>query len=232
MRFPEAVMRRAEALARGECLEDIPPALPAATVVILRPADPFEVLLMRRPTSMAFAGGMHVFPGGRVEDGDGSHPGSGGSALVGAALRETLEECGITLEGSGLRRMAHWVTPEAETRRFDTHFFLCAVDGRTEIVPEDVSEADAAFWITPSEGLERHRRGELPMLPPTLAVLWDLASCGSLDEALDKPRTIVPLMPRPVVGPAGSSGISWVLVDAGTGAVIADAAADEQGGMR
>ncbi|HEY6057262.1 MAG TPA: hypothetical protein VIV06_04480, partial [Candidatus Limnocylindrales bacterium] len=45
----------------------------AATIVFLRPgpARP-EVLLTRRPASMAFAAGLHVFPGGRVEDADGS----------------------------------------------------------------------------------------------------------------------------------------------------------------
>ena len=44
---------------------------PAATVVLLRPgpAGP-EVLLTQRPTTMAFAADMHVFPGGAVDPGD------------------------------------------------------------------------------------------------------------------------------------------------------------------
>src|SRR3954454_1788366 len=46
--------------------------IPAATVVLLRPssAGP-EVLLTRRPTTMAFAADVEVFPGGRIDDGDG-----------------------------------------------------------------------------------------------------------------------------------------------------------------
>jgi 8-oxo-dGTP pyrophosphatase MutT (NUDIX family) len=45
--------------------------IPAATVVVLREsaAGP-EVLLTHRPTTMAFAAGMHVFPGGRVDAAD------------------------------------------------------------------------------------------------------------------------------------------------------------------
>ena len=42
--------------------------LPAATVVLLRPRrDGLEALLTHRPTTMAFAADMHVFPGGRVD---------------------------------------------------------------------------------------------------------------------------------------------------------------------
>ena len=44
---------------------------PAATVVLLRRGRAgLEVLLTRRPASMAFAPDMHVFPGGRVDAGD------------------------------------------------------------------------------------------------------------------------------------------------------------------
>lgn len=42
----------------------------AATVILLRPRQPrgFEVLLTRRPATMAFLGGMYCFPGGTVRD--------------------------------------------------------------------------------------------------------------------------------------------------------------------
>jgi 8-oxo-dGTP pyrophosphatase MutT (NUDIX family) len=42
-------------------------ARPASTVVLLRPARPFDVFLVRRSDSIAFMGGAHVFPGGRVD---------------------------------------------------------------------------------------------------------------------------------------------------------------------
>ena len=44
---------------------------PAATVVLLRDGpDGLETLLTRRPTTMAFAADVHVFPGGRVDAAD------------------------------------------------------------------------------------------------------------------------------------------------------------------
>jgi 8-oxo-dGTP pyrophosphatase MutT (NUDIX family) len=101
-----------------------PAARPAATVVLLRDAPgpgsgSLQVFLQRRVAGMAFAGGMTVFPGGGVDTGDrvdpdlwqgpdaqwwarrfGCDPDEAG-ALVVAAVRETFEECGVLLAGSG-----------------------------------------------------------------------------------------------------------------------------------
>ena len=91
----------------------------AATVMLLRDGEPgLEVFLLRRVLGMAFAGGMTVFPGGGVDDGDAAvaeHGWSGAepswwagrlgadearaTRLVCAAARETFEECGILLAG-------------------------------------------------------------------------------------------------------------------------------------
>ncbi len=91
----------------------------AATVVLLRPgaAGPAEVYLLRRQTSMAFAAGMCVFPGGGVDPRDfdadvawaGPPPAAWAGrlgvdeatarALVCAAVRETFEESGVLLAG-------------------------------------------------------------------------------------------------------------------------------------
>lgn len=91
----------------------------AATVVLLRAGrDGPEVLLTQRPASMAFAGDLHVFPGGRVDAGDADpravrrsalSPADAATALGGdlepsialashvAAIRELFEEAGVLL---------------------------------------------------------------------------------------------------------------------------------------
>jgi glyoxylase-like metal-dependent hydrolase (beta-lactamase superfamily II)/8-oxo-dGTP pyrophosphatase MutT (NUDIX family) len=96
---------------------------PAATVVLLRRGpDGLEALLTHRPTTMAFAPDVHVFPGGRVDPADldlglqarsvvsaaeaGSALGgdlSGPDALAAyvAAIREAFEEVGILLADFG-----------------------------------------------------------------------------------------------------------------------------------
>jgi len=106
--------------ARQYAAGTLTPAEPrnAATVVLLRPSERGpSVYLLRRQTSMAFAGGMCVFPGGGVDprDFDASVAWEGPSpaewagrlgtdeatalALVCAAVRETFEESGVLLAG-------------------------------------------------------------------------------------------------------------------------------------
>ena len=92
-------------------------ARPASTVVLLRDgAAGLEAYVLRRRTSMAFAGGMHAFPGGVVDPRDTdedtlrwlgplpaewalrlrtSEPAARG--FVCAAVRETFEEAGVLL---------------------------------------------------------------------------------------------------------------------------------------
>lgn len=100
--------------------EDAPVPEPrdASTVMLLRDGDRgLEVFLVRRVSSMAFAGGMTVFPGGGVDESDADPrlAWAGPAAtwwadrlsvaedrarrLVCAAARETFEECGVLLAG-------------------------------------------------------------------------------------------------------------------------------------
>jgi len=109
-----------EDLARAFARGDKVPAEPrhASTVLLLRDGtEGPEAYLLRRVKGMAFAGGMHVFPGGSVDPDDedaeigwaGPSARQWGSwfgaderlarALVCAAVRETFEECGVLLAG-------------------------------------------------------------------------------------------------------------------------------------
>jgi len=124
--LPPDLIERARAFARGraEGTAEVAAARDAATVVLLRDrADRvagLEVYLLRRAPTMAFAAGMHVFPGGSVDVRDAGHAtaefGWSGPAprrwadwlgcdeplaraLVCAAVRETFEESGILLAG-------------------------------------------------------------------------------------------------------------------------------------
>lgn len=118
VRMPQAFVDSARAFREG----GVTPAEPrdAATVLLLRDGEATsgpEVYLLRRQTSMAFAGGMYVFPGGGVDPRDFDHQVSWAGpdpdawarllgtdvararALVCAAVRETFEESGVLLAG-------------------------------------------------------------------------------------------------------------------------------------
>ncbi|WP_202387002.1 NUDIX hydrolase [Qipengyuania algicida] len=82
-------------------------AIPAATLVIFRRPDPAraaEILMVVRSRQLAFAGGMAVFPGGRVDPGDREMAAYHADAMTVdeaahriAAIRETIEETGLVV---------------------------------------------------------------------------------------------------------------------------------------
>lgn len=81
------------------------PSIPAATVVVFRRAQdggPPEILMTIRSKTMTFAGGMAVFPGGRVDEADRTLAATLGGDIDEvahrvAAVREALEETGLAV---------------------------------------------------------------------------------------------------------------------------------------
>ena len=79
-------------------MSDLPEAIPAATLVLMREraGAPPELLVTERTGQMAFAAGALVFPGGRIDADD--HVTAeqlGVEAAKVAAIRETIEETGL-----------------------------------------------------------------------------------------------------------------------------------------
>jgi 8-oxo-dGTP pyrophosphatase MutT (NUDIX family) len=97
---------------------------------------------------------------------------------------------GLVLRSDLLRPWAHWITPTVEPKRYDTRFFVAAMpEGQRAL---DVStEADRVAWMRPADAVEAAGRGEMPMLPPTLATLADLTAYDSVPAVLAAEREIV-----------------------------------------
>jgi len=251
------------------------PAAPrdASTVALLRPAGSgggFDVYLLRRRRSMAFAPGVHAFPGGSVDprDADADLAWSGpdaatwgqvlngppelARALICAAVRETFEESGVLLAGplpdtvvadtrgddwewdrralvdrslslaALLRRRglvlrsdllspwARWITPEMESRRFDTRFFAAALPAgqRTRDVG---GEADEVVWLPPAAAIAAARRGEMLLMPPTAVTLAEFARHQTAAGALAARRDMVPRQP----GISVIGGAAWLTIPDG-----------------
>lgn len=239
----------------------------AATVILVRESTgrPFEVFLMRRHKDQDFMGGVYVFPGGRLDEGDcdpqltavsdgltpeearqklqeGRLPLARALGLFFAALRETFEEAGVLLargpsgglvemrEGQDAGRFAryrlglherrlslaeiarrenlryaldllcpyaHWITPEVETRRFDTRFFLARQpEGQWPV--HDTIEMTKSVWIRPADAVERYEAGKILLMPPTLKTLDELSrfrTAGDLFEHA-RSRRIEPFLPQ------------------------------------
>jgi 8-oxo-dGTP pyrophosphatase MutT (NUDIX family) len=163
--------------------------IPAATVVLLRHSDDgFETLMLRKNRGQAF-GGHWVFPGGRVEPGDGSPGASEQKAAQHAAVREAAEETGVVLRGAELIPFGIWVPPLEAPKRFSTWFFVAALPEGAEEVVIDGGEIGDHVWEAPQAALDRHAAGEVELVPPTWITLWQLAQSDSVEGALDWART-------------------------------------------
>lgn len=124
------------------------------------------------------------------------------AALVAHELSfaDFLGRRGLVLRSDLLGAWARWITPEFEPRRYDTWFFAAALpEGQRTLAqgPEEAApgpgafaasgastEADLAVWIRPADAAAGYDRGELLMMPPTIATLRSLGPYATTAEVL------------------------------------------------
>ncbi len=172
----------------------------AATVVLLRDAPTgIETLMLRRDSRLAFAGGMWVFPGGRIDPvdfpaptgvGDGDPERELAAAGRNAAVREAEEEAGLVVAPDSLVPFAHWTPPPEAPKRFSTQFFVApAPEGQVTI---DDGEIRDHMWVSPTIALQRRDALEIELAPPTWVTLHTLSEHGSVAVAIDAARRSEP----------------------------------------
>jgi 8-oxo-dGTP pyrophosphatase MutT (NUDIX family) len=156
------------------------PVYAAATVVLLRDTlAGVECLMLRKNQGQTF-GGVWVFPGGRVEDVDGS----GDEGLRRAAVREAEEETGLRIDATALVPLSRWMPPPQAPKRFNTWFFVAPMpDGACEVVV-DGKEIGDHVWTAPAAALAAQARGEVELLPPTWVSLHQLSDHPDVATAL------------------------------------------------
>lgn len=89
---------------------------------------------------------------------------------------------GVTLAVDRILYFSHWITPEGPPRRYDTRFFITRAPENQE--DHDHRETDESVWIRPEEALERHERGDLKMIFPTLTTLRSICGYEHVDALL------------------------------------------------
>lgn len=186
--------------------DELPPARPAATVVVVREhAGHLEVLMLKRSEVGAFPG-FWVFPGGRVDDADGGADELAKAAS--AAVREASEEVSLALAPESLVTWAHWTPPSIQPRRFTTWFFVAPWSGQEVVV--DGHEIVEHRWMRPADALA----AGLSMAPPTFVTVTQLGEQGSWSAVSSGPMrgverfVTVPArdMPGPVLLWHGDAG--------------------------
>ena len=196
---------------------------PSATVLLVRDANPWELLLVQRPGGADFAPGAYVFPGGTVHDDDRAW----GDEIRGAAVREVFEEVGILLARGAtdahcvrvremlagdstfsravgelglqpsldeLVLLARWITPAQLRRRYDTRFFLARMPEGQAVQPQE-GEVTDWLWVSPASALENP---DVTLVYATRAVLESVAGARDVGSLFAHARRLDPV---PVVEP-------------------------------
>ena len=166
-------------------------AVPAATVIPVRDGtDGPEILMLRRDSRLAFAGGLWVFPGGRVDPADypSDDPTDLDTAELRAAAREAEEEAGLRLALETFERLSHWTPPPQTHKRYSTAFFVAPLSGDRPDVQIDDSEIRAHQWVTLPGALDLHATGEIEIAPPTFITLLQLTGFATTNDLVDAVR--------------------------------------------
>ncbi|MCX6422375.1 MAG: NUDIX domain-containing protein [Actinobacteria bacterium] len=115
---------------------------------------------------------------------------------AGGSLAALLNDHQLSIPADEIPIWSHWVTPEFQSRRFDTRFYVVGLPEGQE--PKDVSgESDSAIWVRPEDGLRQRYSGEMPMMIPTATTLREISEFPSVAEVLAEARrrVVQPLLP-------------------------------------
>ena len=139
-------------------------------------------------------------------------------------MLELAEAEDLVLACDHLVPFAHWITPETQPKRFDTHFFLANAP-RDQEAMHDGHESTDSVWITPAALVKAADAGEWYVMFPTRLNAQKFGRSERVADALADARSspVVTVMPRgqKVEGgrrlriPAGAGyGLTEAFVDA------------------
>lgn len=120
-------------------------------------------------------------------------------------FKDLLLEQPTKLQASRLSPWAHWITPEAMPKRFDTRFYLALHPEGQTCLPDQV-ETTQGVWIRPRDGVLGNHEARIPLSPPALVTLQELSvfktmrelKCAAWDKGWGFPR-----LPKALKSPWG-----------------------------
>ena len=110
---------------------------------------------------------------------------------------DIVRDEGLVVAADLMVPFAHWITPEAVPKRFDTHFFLIAAPV-VQLGAHDGSESVEGVWITPQQALREAEAGTRTLVFATRMNIEKLARYRTVAEAVEvtRSRPVVTVIPK------------------------------------
>ena len=143
-------------------------------------------------------------------------------------MLELAEVEDLVLACDHLVPFAHWITPETQPKRFDTHFFLAGAP-RDQEARHDGHESTASVWITPAALVEAADAGKWYVMFPTRLNAQKFGRSATVAGALAAARAA----PVVTVMPSGQKveGGRRLRIPAGAGYGLTEAFVDARGAV-
>jgi 8-oxo-dGTP pyrophosphatase MutT (NUDIX family) len=103
-------------------------------------------------------------------------------------LAELVRREGLLFAFDLMVPYSHWITPEIETRRFDTRFFLARLP-KGQLPVHDRMELTESRWMSPAFALAEHAAGRIVLMPPTLKTIEELLTFSSTTQLFTAARS-------------------------------------------
>jgi 8-oxo-dGTP pyrophosphatase MutT (NUDIX family) len=116
----------------------------------------------------------------------------------GASFLSIADEIDLKIDPMMLAPYARWITPEIESRRFDTRFYI-AVLPQGQGASHDGAETTSAAWLRPVDAIEEMRTGRVKLAPPTVRTLKWLADFDDAASVIAAALSRRPPLVRPRV---------------------------------
>ena len=126
-------------------------------------------------------------------------------------ILDVCKEEDLILSTSNIAPLSHWITPEFETRRYDTRFFIAYLPEK-QIVQHDGMELTKSLWINPNMALKKALDGEMQMILPTTENLKSCMEFKSAMDMLDNQKQITNNEIKPILPKFFKDNGNWVVL--------------------
>ncbi len=138
------------------------------------------------------------------------------------SFREILAANELIPAVDRLAHYAHWITPEGQPKRFDTHFFLAKAPPE-QVGAHDGRESTDSIWVSPQEALDGGKSGRFILPFPTTRNLIKLGKQSGVEAAIEAARGSRVVTVMPVITKDGGKRYLRIPAEAGYDGELFDA---------